>query len=238
MRRIIPFIVSILFVGLIACEPEEIAFDPSADVFIITKTIQNGEDIDTIYGLALHVFANKPMTNVTATTHGGPELTYELDPYDGYTYDYYWQTSDADFSTLIPYIGTYDFDALAETGESETLSDNLLDDIIYPTDTLKAKYDVEKKELNLNWNKIKDADYIVIKMFDAGQDLMFAPDAIIGTATSYTFKTSTSGWVDGAVPTEDETYSIELDAYYYEPGQLGVNLQGKSINFKDVVWGD
>lgn len=238
MKKIIPFVTGILLVGSMACKDEEIAFDPSVDAFIITKTVETESEVDTLYGLALHAFANKHMQTVTASPANDPDMTFELEAYDGYPYDFYFQTADDDFSSEMPFIGNYTFDILAQSGESETLSNELDEEIIYPTDTLKAVYDTEDDKMEVSWNEIDDADYIIVKMFDDDDELMFSAKAIEGNKTALAFDETTSGWVNGKNPVDGETYMIELDAYLFEPGQSEFYLQAKSINLKNVTWGE
>lgn len=237
MKKNFLFVIGALIIGFTACEPEEIDFDSSADVFTITKTVGTGTEVDTLYGFALHVFANKSMTSVSASPDDGTNVTYQLEPYDGYTYDFYYETPEADFSTELPYVGKYDFNILAESGESALKSDNLSDDFIYPTDVLEYAYDEENNKHVLTWNEIDDADYIVIKLFDTEENLVFSnPQSVKGDKETYTIPVS-SGWVNGAIPEPGDQFVLDLSGYAYEAGQIGVNLQSKSINLKTITWG-
>ena len=236
MKKIILYIIPILVIALVACEPEEIPFRPQADVFMISKTIENNGQIDTLYGFALHVFANKPMTNVSVSPDNATDVAYSLEAIEGNPYNYYHQTEDNNFTQQLPTIGRYDFNILAETGESESMSDNLLDDFIYPTDTINYEYDTEKKQHVLSWNKIDDASYIIIKLYDTDDELVFnSPNSIDGKKTSYTLSTS-SGWLNSRIPETGDQFILELDAYSFEAGQEGVNLQAKSISKDTIVW--
>ena len=237
MKRIIQVVFSILLLTLVSCGPEEIIFDPASDAFLVVKTIDNNNQIDTVYGLALHVFANKGIQSVQATPNDGSGISYELSAFDGYPYDFFYQTPDDEFSTTMPFVGDYSFDIIAQSDETATMSDRLLDDVIYPTDTLESSYDNQTSGTVLTWNKIEDADYIVIKMFDTSKNLMFNSSAIKGTKTEFAFGTSTAGW-SGSFPSSGTNYLVEMDAYMYEPGQTGVNIQAKSINFKNITWGE
>lgn len=238
MKRIIPFILSALMIGMISCGPEEVIFDPSSDVFIVTKTITNADQTDTVYGLALHVFANKAIQSAVAGPDDGSNTTYELTAFGGYPYDFFYQTPDADFSSTVPYIGDYSFDVIAQSNESSIMGDKLLDDFIYPTDSLGASFDSSTGATKLGWHKIEDADYIVIKLFNTDEDMLFSSSAMQGSKTYYSFGASTSGWANGESPQTGTDYLIELDAYMYEPGQTGVNIQAKSVSLKSITWGE
>ena len=238
MKKSISLLTSVLFIGLIACEKEEIIFNPSSDAFIITKTIETETEVDTLYGIALHVFANKPMQNVSVSPDDGTDATFELSAYEGYLYDFYYQTAVEDFSTTKPFIGDYIFSISAQSTETETMTDGLLDDFIYPTDTLKCIYDISKDEMNVNWTKIDDADYIVVNMFNDNDELVFNGTAFVGSAVKYTFSKTKSGWVNGETPIDGADYTVEMDAYMYESGLSGLNLQAKAISVKNVTWGE
>lgn len=239
MKRMILFALGALFVGLVSCEKEDIALDATADSFIIVKTVETDEGPEYRYGLALHVFANKPMRTVTAGPENDAAVSYPLEAYGGYAYDFYTQTADDKFSASLPYVGNYLFAVSAQTGETASLSDKLLDELIYPTDSLKAAYDATAQEMKITWNKIDDADYFKVKMFDADEKLVFNGPAIVpGTTKEYKFKSTTSGWASGKSPVNGAQYVIELNAYLYEPGKKDLDLQAKTINFKNVTWGN
>jgi len=236
MKKIIPIAVSVLMIGLVACEPEEVAFDPAADVFVITKTVATENAVDTVYGLALHAFANKPMQSVTVTSDD--DTTYELESFEGYPYDFYSQTPDDEFSSEMPLDGSYSFDIVAQSGETSMLSDNLSDAVIYPTDTIKHEFDATQNKMKLTWTEIEDADYLIVKVFEEDDDQVFQSSSLLGDKEEYTLSASGSGWASGFQPVDDETYMVQIDAFSYESGQSGVNLQAKSISVQAIVWGE
>ena len=238
MKKIIPFILGAMVIGFVACEPEEVIFSPAADAFIITKTVETDNQIDTTYGLFLHVFANKAMQTVSASPNNETDVSIDLEAYESYPYDFFYQTPDDEFSTTIPFIGDYTFNIIAQSGETETLSDKLLDDFIYPTDTVKCVWVSADEKTKVSWTKIEDADYIVVKMFKTDEEMVFSSAAKAGTTTEFSFGETTSSWVNGYQPVVGTDYIIELDAYMYEPGLSDLNLQAKSINFKTFTWGE
>lgn len=236
MKKIIPIAVTVLMVGLLACEPEEVAFDPAADVFVITKTVETENEVDTVYGLALHAFANKPMQSVDVT--GDDDETYDLESFEGYPYDFYYQTPDNQFASEMPSGGSYSFDIVAQSGETSMLSDNLSDDVIYPTDTIKYEFDDTQDKMKLTWTEIEDADYLIVKIFEEDDDQVFQSSSLLGDKEEYTISASGSGWASGFQPADGTTYIVQIDAFKYESGQSGVNLQAKSISVDPVIWGE
>lgn len=240
MRKIVTLALAAGFFGLVSCESEDIAFDPSVDAFIVTKTVENEGQVDTLYGLALHAFGNKAITSVDVTLTNDAEASFALDAYFGNPYDFYYETPEAEFTAEKPVLGDYNFTVLAESGEEEVMSDKLLEDAIYPTDLLEASYDEEKEETTLTWNEIEDADYFVIRVYDEEDKLVFSPSRAIGNGdmTEYSFKANTSGWLNGTVPSVGKNFRVELNSYMYESGQQGINLQTKTINEISIVWGE
>jgi hypothetical protein len=235
MKKIIPIAVSVLMIGVLACDPEEVAFDPAADVFVITKTVATENEVDTLYGLALHAFANKPMQSVAVT--GDDDETYDLESFEGYPYDFYYQTPDNQFTSEMPADGSYSFDIVAQSGETSMLSDNLSDDAIFPTDTIKYEFDAGQKKMKLTWTEIDDADYLIVKMVD-DDDQVFQSTSLLGDKEEYTIAATGSGWASDFEPADGETYTVQIDAFKYESGQNGVNLQAKAISMQTIVWGE
>ncbi|MHA7111542.1 hypothetical protein ACRTDU_15530 [Sunxiuqinia elliptica] len=240
MRKIVTLALAAGFLGLVSCESEDIAFDPYADAFIVTKTVENEGQVDTLYGLALHAFGNKAMTSVDVKLTNDAEASFALEPYFNNSYDFYYETPEAEFTSEKPVLGDYNFTVLAESGEEAELSDKLFEDAIYPTDLIEASYDEEKEETTLTWNEIEDADYFVIKVYDEEDKLVFSPSRAIGEGdmTEYSFKASTAGWLNGTIPAVGKNFRVELDAYMYESGQQGINLQTKAINEISIIWGE
>jgi hypothetical protein len=240
MKKVILFVFSALLAGLVSCEKEEIAFDSTADVFVIVKLQSAGAEIDTVYGIALHVFANKPMQTVTANLESDPEISYTLNAYDNYPYDFYFETDENEFTPTMPELGNYMFDVIAQTtGETATLSDGLLEDIIYPAENFVCAYDTEEDEMKVTWNEIDDVDYLIVRMYDEDGGMVFSSAAITnGNTVEYTFDAAKAGWLNGKSPVDGEGYLIRLDAYSFEPGKSDLDLQAKAMNFQNVTWGE
>jgi len=238
MKKIIPVFLSAILLAMASCGPEKIIFDPASDVFVVVKTVENNNKLDTVYGLALHVFANKGIQNVQVKPNDGSDTTYELSAYSSSPKDFFYQTPDSAFSSTPPFMGDYSFDIIAQSGEVSNMSDRLLDDLIFPTDTMKDSLNSKTSEMVLTWNKIRFADYFVIKMYDTNKEIMFGSPAKDASSATYSFGANTSGWLNGKGPTVGTNYLIEMDTYRLEPGMSGVNIQAKSISTKMITWGN
>ncbi|MGQ7867881.1 hypothetical protein [Sunxiuqinia sp. sy24] len=239
MKKFIPIAAIAMMFGFVACESEEVAFDSSSDAFVISKTVETENEVDTLYGLALHVFANKPIKSVSVTSDNDTE--YTLEAFQGYSLDFYYQTPEDEFTTEKPLVGAYNFDILAESAETEKAIDNLTEDMIYPTDGIAYTFDTDKVEMTLSWTEIEGADYIVVKMYENDEDktqIFQSPNALKGDTEEFVVKASGSGWASDFTPSLDESYTIELHAFKYEPGQSGVNMQAKAVTTEVVVWNE
>jgi hypothetical protein len=131
------------------------------------------------------------------------------------------------------------FDVLAQSGETATLSDELLDDLIYPAENFVCAYDTEKDEMKMAWDEIDDVDYFVVRMYDEDGGMVFSSASITnGNTVEYNFNAAKTGWLSGKSPVDGQGYVIRLDAYSFEPGKSDLDLQAKSMNFQNVTWGE
>lgn len=238
MKKFIPIAAIAMMFGFVACESEEVAFDSSSDVFVISKTVETENEVDTLYGLALHVFANKPIKSVAVTAEDQTE--YTLEAFQGYSLDFYYETPEGEFSTEKPLVGSYSFDILAESAETEKAVDNLTEDMIYPTDGIVATFDAEEVSMTLSWTEIDGADYVIVKMFENDEEKtqVYQSQPQKGDTKEFVVKGSGAGWKADFTPELDDNFIVELHAFKYEPGKAGVNLQAKTINTKAVVWNE
>lgn len=229
MRKIfVKVLILLLFTGFTACDDEELVAYARGDAFIVSKVFEQ----DTVYGLALHAFGYKDFSRVEVTDPDGENI--QLLPYNGYTYDYYYEDED-EFYPALPVAGNYSFSFAFTSGETDTDVDVLNDDVLYPAHITKCEYDATDQRVELEWDNPEDADYFVIFMEEADGDLVYISPALTGTKTNH--EISSSSWVNGKTPATGTTYTIVINAYMYEPGLDDLNVQGKSITTRTVVWG-
>jgi len=220
-----------LLVGLFSCSDEEIIASADGDAFITVKVEQN----DTLYGLALHGFGNKDFGYVTSTDEDN--TLYTLDPYNGYSYDYFYETDDEFLSESISKIGEYTFAFSFETGETDSDIDILTKDCIYPTTITTCEYDTTEEEINLEWEINGDADFIVIYLNNENGDTTFISNSIDGSTTSYSISSDTEYW-GNYTPVNGEKYTVTIYMYLYETDEEDLNIQCRAENTSTVIWGE
>ncbi len=221
-----------LLAGLSSCDDEVIVANGQGDAFIISRV----EGQDTVFGLALHGFGNKDFKSVSAVD--GENTSYKLSSYNGYTYDYYYETAENDFTKDLPYLGNYNFSFTFTTAETDDDTDVLSDDVIYPANITKCEYNTDDEQIELGWDEMSDADFIVIYLEDAEGNTVFVSKSLSGSKTSYNISDSTDSW-GNYTPESGSTYKVLICAYMYEAdNQEDLNIQSKSIATSTVVWGE
>ena len=222
----------ILLTELSSCIDDEIIIYGKGDAFITVKIEQN----DTIYGLALHGMGDKELGSVTVIKDE-EETSYKLASYNGSTYEYFYET-DGDFlSKRLPNTGDYIFLYKFKSGETDSTTDILTSDCIYPTDITTCEYDSTDKEINLKWDINGDADFIVIYLTNEDGNTTFISNSIDGSKTSYSISSDTEYWGD-YIPVNGTEYTVTIYMYSYETDQEDLNIQCRAENTSTVIWGE
>ena len=232
MKRIISSILLVSLLALIVgCDNEDVIPVVKGDAFIIAKV--DGQD--TVFGLALHAMGNVALSSVAAVDDDGN--TFQLKSYGGYLYEFYFDSENADYSLELPVVGRYEFTAVTAKGETRVVQDELTDDIIYPAD-LTCEFDVTNSQISLGWEKMDDADYIVLILKDDEGETVYISAALVGSSVGYNIKATTATWANGRTPQDGSTYTAEVHAFMYESNGEAMNVQAKSIASGTVVWGE
>ena len=220
----------LIIAGITSCESEEIIANARGDAFIVTKIM----DGDTVFGLSLHAVGNSPFSSVIASPNDDQGQLYQLDPYLGSSYEYYYEEDD--YSTELPYVGDYEFEAVFQSGDEDTSTDVLADEIIYPPVITMSEFTSSDSQINLEWELKDDVDYCIVAIFDEGGNLVFVSESLVGNSNSFQIYPLTDGWISGGSPEDGDLLNIELAIYMYEEGKTGVNIQAKSITNTTVIW--
>jgi hypothetical protein len=217
----------------ISCAEDDFVADANGDVFIISKIIGTGTDADTLYGLALHAFGNKDFSKVTATSPAN--AVTDLVPYNGSTYDYYYETAEDEFTATLPDQGNYSFSFKFITAEEDTDVDKLTDGVLFPAKINRCEYDVTNSRIKIEWDVVKDADYIVVSLKDPAGKLVYISTNLAGSKVSHEIAENTTIWYDA--PDDGVTYTVIVSAFMYESVAVSMNVQAKSIATATVIWG-
>ncbi len=235
MKKIITkLMIAPVIAGLvISCGEDDFVADANGDAFIISKIIGTGAEADTLYGLALHAFGNKDFSKVTATSPAN--MATDLAPYSGSTYEYFYETGEDDFTPALPDQGNYSFSFKFTTAEEDTDVDELTDGVLFPAKITRCEYDATDSRIEIEWEAVTDADYIVIYLKDPDGKLVYISTSLAGSKVSHDVAENTTIWYD--TPDDGVTYTVIVGAFMYESASADLNIQAKSIATATVVWG-
>lgn len=223
--------VAVFFMVVGSCSEEELVADGVGDAFIVAR--RSGEGSGIVYGLALHAFGNKSFSKVTAKLPDN--ATRELSSYNGYTYDFYNETPEAEFTATPPGKGNYEFSFSFVGGETDTDTDVLGDQVLAPATITSCAWDAANARIAVEWTKPDQADYFVISLVDPEGNVVFTSEALGTSKVSHEISATTSHWYE--LPRNGVTYKVILDAFMYESNEAHLNIQAKSITSAAVVWG-
>ena len=227
-------LICMLLIGFAtSCADDDFVADASGDAFIISKIQGQGEEAVTVYGLALHAFGNKDFSKVTATSPAN--VATNLASYNGSAYEYYHETDEDEFTPAPPAQGNYNFSFKFTTAEEDTDVDVLTDDVLVPATITKCEYDATDSRIEVEWEKVEDADYMVVYLEDQVGNMVYISSSLSGTKVSYEISESTIHWYD--TPDNGVTYTLIIGAFMYESVAADLNIQAKSVATATVVWG-
>ena len=233
MRKLTSGILTVVVFFMIAgsCSEEELVADGVGDAFIVAR--RSGEGTGIVYGLALHAFGNKSFSKVTAKLPGNG--IRELSSYNGYTYDFYSETPEAEFSATPPVKGNYEFSFSFVGGETDADTDVLGDQVLAPATITNCAWDATNARINVEWTKPDQADYFVISLEDPEGNVVFTSEALGASKISHEISATTSHWYEQ--PRNGVSYKVILDAFMYESNEAHLNIQAKSVTSAAAVWG-
>jgi hypothetical protein len=235
MKKIIAKLMLMTLLGglAVSCGDDEFVADAAGDAFILSKIQGQGEEATIVYGLALHAFGNKDFSKVTVTSPDN--VTTDLVPYVGVPYDYYYETDEDEFTPEPPAPGNYNFSFTFTSSETGTDVDELTEDVLLPATITKCEYNEAESRIEMTWDAVDDADFLVIYLENAAGELIYISEALRGTTTSHNISSTTSHWYQ--TPDVGETYTAIVGAFMYETVAVDLNIQAKSIATATVVWG-
>jgi hypothetical protein len=223
---------SLLICLVSSCADDDYVADASGDVFIVSRV--RGEEAITVYGLALHAFGNKDFSKVTVASPAS--VSTELAPYMGSAYEYYSETEKDEYTAILPALGNYNFSFNFKTAEVDTDVDELTDDVLVPATITRCEYDAADSRIEIEWDAIDNADYIVICLEDQDGDPVYISTALSGSSTGHQIASGTSHWYIAA-PGNGDVYTVIVGAFMYETTAADMNIQAKSIATATAVWG-
>ena len=225
-------------VGLTSCldDPEPVALDPAADVFV-QKIMTNGE---VQYGVSYWVLGNKPLESVTVETPDNETISLDEDPENNQVFSFFPETQN--YTTISPEAGEYTFTVTStQTNENPvTVTDDVESDEL-ETLVIDSTQFVNSK-LQVSWESLENADSYYVRLYNASDQLIFISPQISGSATEYAFGPSDFGWANSeSIAETGVTYMVEVVGVLYESGATSstqaFNIHYLSLDSTEVVWG-
>ncbi|MDR1859592.1 MAG: hypothetical protein LBR06_01550 [Bacteroidales bacterium] len=215
-----------------ACADEPVNSEILGYAFVISKLNATS---DTVFGVGINTMTNKDFSRVTVTS--GDNSVYELQPYNGHTYNFYYETPDNEFIRFEPYFGKYYFKYTLTTGEQFSDSSDVVRAIVYPADITECAYNTESNNVQLKWNRIENANFIVIFLLNGNGEVVYASKSLAGTTVSATIAASGTGWQFEVKPEAGAQYTVQVKAFRNKANSTVEIVQGESVVERKITWG-
>lgn len=217
-----------------SCLDNEVILNAYGDAYILVE--MNGQD--TVKGIGFHAFSYYEFKTVEVTVTGNPALKYNLASYMNYKQDFIWSTPSDQFSKILPQTGEYVFKATFTDDQTLDFYDRLTSDYILPPVIKSCTYNLQTKEAEVEWEKVKLADAYNVKVMDQTGKLLFVSPTFSNSTTYYAFDTSTKGWQTSVtLPSGGQKVWVEVNSYLVEDMQDQNELQCISRTRKEISWG-
>lgn len=226
----IVFLLTALFLG--SCSKSDDAASGTGDAIIIVK--KSGTNV--VYGYSLYAYTFGEFKSVTATNALQTGKTYTLKMNQGFKTNFYYESPEAEFTTVKPVATTFNFNAVFGNGATDEFQDEV-SGVVLPVPVIeKTEYVTSKSEMTITWATVTGADSYAINIYD-GANLVFGSPELVNTLKTFSFSATSGGWITGFTPVVGKTYTVRLNAYLYEPNGDSYNLQTVSFADKSMVWG-
>jgi hypothetical protein len=229
--KIIPVILISLL--LISCNKEDNQATGVGDVMIISKKSGTTD----VYGLSLYAYSFSSFNTVTAQNAADPGKTYTLKANQGFKTNFLYSTPDAEFTSIKPAAGTFNFSAIFDNGVTQEFQDELTATALAPAIIDSCFYNPTKHAIRVVWKPVTDADSYTVGILDS-TEVVFGSYEFNNTVKSYTIGISTTGWISGYFPEAGTKYKVRVYANLYEVEKNIYNHQSLSIAESETVWGE
>jgi hypothetical protein len=237
LKQLTVFILSAVFFTSCLDDPEPLALEALADVFI-QKTVQDGEEK---YALAFWVLGNQELKSVTV--EGPEEQMWELDQHNDNNRVFSLFPEADEYSEQMPESGDYKFtiESTQANATSIVVTDKLeekeLDAIV-----IESIQFVSSK-LKTTWQSVGDAGAYYIRLYDESEKLIYVSPKLAKSKTDHSFGVTDQGWTAQGTKAENgKTYRIEVLAILFESTSTAnnedYNVQFISIASTEIVWGE
>lgn len=234
MKHLKIFTLILLVAFLSSCNKESDDSSVVGDAIIVSK--RSGTEV--VYGVALYAYAFSSLKTVTTASSTNPSEAITLTANGSYTYNFYKEPSDSEYSASVPMATIYTFSGVLESGATFECQDILTSDALAPVTFEKCQYNTTNLYAELSWTALTNADSYAIYVVDETGTIVFRSSELPNTVISGTLSSSASGWTSG-YPVSGAAYTVKINAFKYEDS-TNVNsyqLQATSISEATLVWG-
>jgi hypothetical protein len=234
MKQLKIFTLILLVAFSSSCNKDSDSSSVVGDAIIVSK--RSGTDV--VYGVALYAYAFSSLKTVTAASSSNPSEAIALAANGSYTYNFYKEPSDSEYSATIPTATIYTFSGALESGATFECQDVLTSDALVPVTFEKCQYNTTSSYAELSWTALSNADSYAIYVVDESGTIVFRSSELSNTVISGTLSSSASGWTSG-YPISGATYTVKIYAFKYEDStnMNSYQLQATSISEATLVWG-
>jgi hypothetical protein len=233
MKLINSFVFALIALLIVSCNKSNDDASGTGDAIIISKKL----GANVVYGYSLYAYTFASFQSVKVTSTIDATKTYTLKENQGYKTNFYYETPDADFTTVKPVAATFSFSAVFNNGATDVFQDELTDKVLPVPVIEKTESGTDDKDVTITWALVTGADSYGINILE-GTTVVFASLELVNTTKTLTVASTASGWITGFTPEAGKTYTVRLNAYLYEPSGNSYNLQAVSTTEKSIIWGN
>lgn len=232
MKALQIFVLVLIALFIASCNKSQDEATGVGDAIIVSK--KSGTNV--VYGYSIYTYSFSPFQSVKAVNSLNASKTYTLKINQTYKTNFYYETPDADFTTIKPTTSIFNFSATFENGATDEFQDDVTDKVLTIPVIEKTEYNSTNKELGVYWASVTGADSYAINIFD-GSNLVYSSPELVNTL-KYFAVGSSGGWVTGVTPASGKIYTVRFLAFLYEPNGDSYNIQAVSMADKSITWGN
>lgn len=234
MKQLKIFTLILMVVFLSSCNKDSDDSSVVGDAIIVSK--RSGTEV--VYGVALYAYAFSSIKTATAVNSISPSEAIPLAANGSYSYNFYKEPSDSEYSVTVPGASIYTFSGVFDSGATFECQDILTSNALVPVTFEKCEYNTASSYAELSWTALANADSYIIYVVDESGTIVFRSSELSNTVVSGTLNSSASGWTSG-YPINGATYTVKIYAFEYEDSSNinSYQLQSTSISESTLVWG-
>jgi hypothetical protein len=202
------------------------------DAFI--KTVADSSTV--LYAPVFYIYGNQPMIKATVAFNETPDDIVILDSLDyGYTFARF--PSAWDLKEEKPRKGNYRFEGFFGNQLYSQSIDYLSDKVIEPSEIFMASLDRGNQTISLEWKYDLNAENHKVAIFASNGKVIYESSLLSRSQNSLEIEKTSIGWFNSTLPKNNDSISIEVLSYLFEPILSSFDLQCMSVSKRVVlVW--